>query len=475
MARLLAAGGDERIVLDPETGLNRYGCGAIPRDDIAAFGSSTASVISESAAAAVARLMARLAEGPPQAAYAREIEDLRRTLTGLCGLPASEARNLILAASGTDLHLIAAVLASDGRPLTCVLADPAETGRGVPDAVRARRFAALTPHGRASEAGETLAGAAGGEAVAIAVREADGRPRPAEAVDADFERACETAVASGGRVLLNLVDVSKTGLIAPSLGCASRIRARFADRVTVLVDACQFRISTTTVAHYLARGFMVAVTGSKFVTGPAFSGALLVPPAEARKLDGKAILPALGDYCGLRDWPGAWLGRGLLPDRPNPGMLLRWQAAAHELAAFRALPETGVSAFLARFGTEVSATIADLPGLELLAAPRLERTSPESWDAQRTIFAVLPANRDGPLSPQAVQALHRRLLAAPRPVQLGQPVGIGTRDGRPLTSLRLSASARLIVEALTTPGGGDAVIARAQAALAETAAEARAS
>src|SRR6201996_5879328 len=149
MARLLTAGGDERIVLDPETGLNRYGCAASPRDDIAAFGSSTASVISQPATAAVARSMARLAEGPPQAAYGQEIEGLRRTLAGLCGLPASEAKNLILAASGTDLHLIAAVLASDGRSaLTCVLADPAETGRGVPDAVRARRFAVLTPHGR---------------------------------------------------------------------------------------------------------------------------------------------------------------------------------------------------------------------------------------------------------------------------------------------------------------------------------------
>jgi hypothetical protein len=215
---------------------------------------------------------------------------------------------------------------------------------------------------------------------------------------------------------------------------------------------------------------MVAVTGSKFLTGPAFSGALFVPPAEARKLDGKAILPALGDYCGRGDWPATWLGRGLLPDRPNPGMLLRWQAAAHELAAFRALPEAEVAAFLTRFGTEVSATLADLPGLELLAAPKLDRVAPEGWDARRTIFAFLPANRDGPLSPEAVQALHRRLLLEPTPIQLGQPVGVGLRDGRPLTTLRLSASARLIVEALTTPHGGEVVIERARAALKATAA-----
>jgi hypothetical protein len=37
-------------------------------------------------------------------------------------------------------------------------------------------------------------------------------------------------------------------------------------------------------------------------------------------------------------------------------------------------------------------------------------------------------------------------------VQLGQPVSCGQRDGRPLSALRLCASARLAVDALG-PGG----------------------
>jgi hypothetical protein len=472
---LLAAGGDERIALDSRTGLNRYGCSAAPCDRTAAFGSSTASVISSSALSEIARSRTRFMAGPGlAAAYAAEMNILRGRLASLCGLPAAAGENIVFAASGTDLHLIAAILASDGGvPLTAVLADPAETGRGVPDAVAGRRFAARAPHGEPGLAGQSLAGVAEGETIAVPVREPGGAPRAVEAVDADFERACERAVARGRRVLLNLVDVSKTGLVAPSRECASRLKACFGEGLTVLIDACQFRISNATLADYLDRGFLVAVTGSKFVTGPAFSGALFTPPAEAPHLRGRALPPALGDYSGRSDWPAAWRGRAALPDQVNLGMMLRWQAALHELSAFRALPEREVAAFAATFETAICATLEELSSLEPVAATRLDRTSPEAWDARRTIFSFLPLDADGPLSPDGTAALHRRLLSASSPIQLGQPVGIGLRAGKPLTALRLSLSARLIVEALTTRDGGEQVITRASAALRETAAQAR--
>ena len=466
---LLTAGGDERIVLNPKTGLNRYGCAAEPADGIAAFGSSTASTISQSARDTVVRSMGRLTAG---ASYAQEMRDLRRRLAALCGVPAAAADDLILAASGTDLHLIVAALASDGRaPLTTLLADPAETGRGVPDAVRGRRFASLTPHGACGEAGQLLAGAVPGETLDVPVREPTGALRPLEAVDRDFERACALAVARGGPVLLSLVDVSKTGLVAPSADCASRLKARFGDAVMVLVDACQFRISNATLADYLGRDFLVAVTGSKFVAGPAFSGALFVPPGEAARLRHRALLPALGDYTGRMDWPQTWLGREILPDRPNLGMMLRWQAAMHELAAFRALPEDQVASFLTSFAAAVSTTLDEVSGLERLAAPTLLRTVSGAWDARPTIFPFLPRDRHGPLDPARTQALHRRLMRKASPVQLGQPVTVGVRDGELLTALRLSLSARLVVEALATPRGCGRVIERMQTALAETAAQ----
>ncbi len=57
---LLIDGGDARLALDPQRGTNKYGCGPRPDPGLVAFGSSTASVISERGFAAAERLRRRL-------------------------------------------------------------------------------------------------------------------------------------------------------------------------------------------------------------------------------------------------------------------------------------------------------------------------------------------------------------------------------------------------------------------------------
>src|ERR1700678_3930497 len=47
--QLLAAGGDSRLVLNPASGLNEYGCQPSPCPDTLSFSSSTATSISERA------------------------------------------------------------------------------------------------------------------------------------------------------------------------------------------------------------------------------------------------------------------------------------------------------------------------------------------------------------------------------------------------------------------------------------------
>ena len=61
--QLLTQGGDSRIVIDPQSGANRYGCAPLPDPAVASFGSSTASLISTSGFAAADRLRRRLLQG----------------------------------------------------------------------------------------------------------------------------------------------------------------------------------------------------------------------------------------------------------------------------------------------------------------------------------------------------------------------------------------------------------------------------
>lgn len=495
--QLLVEGGDGRIALDADGFANRYGCRPFPDAGLIAFGSSTASVISGPAFVAAERLRHRLVRAaavePQAVTYARELRRIRAELLQLCGVSDHAGLDVVFAASGTDLHLIAGQLMGGSRSLPglAVMVDAVETGTCVPAALAGRHFSNRAALG--DPVGEGTAVASGGamEVVSVALRCDDGAPRREDSIDAEVTSLVATAAALGRRVLVTMVDVSKTGMIAPSPACALELRRRWPETVEVLVDACQFRIAPATLRAYLQHGFMVALTGSKFVTGPTFSGALLFPAAIAPRFRGRLLPRALGAYSVRADWPQHWAAAGSLANAANFGLLLRWQAALEELRAFRAVPEAEVAGFLRTFARVIHNRLLRDPAFEPLPVPQLDRrplTETDSWDRLQTIFPFVlrrPAGRDAaqPLSREETMRVHRLLQldltahpqmtpghvsggnAAAR-YQLGQPVVCGHRDGVPVSALRICAGARLIVEATADRGAKAArVLNKALAAL----------
>lgn len=490
--QLLVAGGDARIELDA-AGLNRYGCPPFPDTGLLALGSSTASCISAAGFAAAERLrdqLARMADAEPGAVLcARELERIRRELADLCGVSGLHGLEVVFAASGTGLHLIAAQLAgaAESMPMLAIMVEAAETGSGVPAALAGRDAPEGAPIRNVGN-GEEGASSRAIEVATVAIRQADGTPRPAKEVDAEFEARATLAAEAGRRILLVLTDVSKTGLIAPSPASALALKQRLSRNVAVLVDACQFRIAPSTLRAYLEQGCMVALTGSKFVTGPPFSGALLIPAAIAHSLRGRALPRALSACSARADWPKNWRAAGGLDEVANYGLLLRWEAALEELRAFRAVPEAAAVNFLQAFAHAIHNRLSADPVFEPLPVPALDRfplCGATSWDGIQTIFPFLLVQRDAengklPLGREGTARVYRLLqldlsgrsdpgmphaLAALR-CQLGQPVACGYRDGVAVSALRLCASARMVVEA-TARGGlnANAVIEQALAAL----------
>ena len=496
--RLLVEGGDARIALDTEN-LNKYGCSPLPDPDVVALGSSTASGISAAGFAAADRLRSRLVQAAETATdaaiYAHELKRIRQEFVRLCGVSDVHGLDVVFAASGTDLHLIAAQLGGAAEmPMLAIMVDPAETGSGVPAALAGRHFSSRAALGDAVIEDEFIIGdgtaSNGGiEVATVAIRLADGTPRPPADIDAEFEALVTRAAGMGQRVLLVLTDVSKTGIIAPSPACALALRQKLANAVEVFVDACQFRIAPSTLRSYLDLGFMVALTGSKFVTGPPFSGALLIPASAASRLRGRPLPGALSAYSTRADWPESWDVNGLPGDVANFGLLLRWEAALEELRAFRLVPEAEVANFFQEFARIIRNRLVADPLFEPLPVPSLDRSplgGATGWDYIQTIFPFLlfhPPTDAGklPLSREETTQVYRLLqidlrdryedgaIAALR-CQLGQPVACGNRGGVPVSALRLCASARLVVEA-TAQGGRNApaVIEQAVAALEKTA------
>jgi len=447
--QLLLEGGGSRIALNPATGLNKYGCGPVPDPSLLAFGSSTASTISEPAFAAAGRLRKQLlrdlANSSFEEVYRREIGRFRAELLALCGLADWPGLKVVIAESGTDLHGLVAqwVCLADSTPTCIIMMAADETGCGVPSALASQSHRPL---------------------LSVSLRQPDGNPRPQAEVDDEVEALVKQAVQHGQRVLLISLDVSKSGLMAPSFDCVERLIGPFADRLDVLVDACQFRIASASLRAYLQRGCMVAMTGSKFLGGPCFSAALMVPETVASHITRSALASAsAASFIQAKD-------------SAHLGLLLRWEAALEEFRAFNALPQQVVVDFLQTFGIAFQQRLADDAFFEALPVLPLERLSNEpqkTWDRFATIFPfrVLRSASRTPLSREALSRVHHALLLpndqgiAMPPCQLGQPVACGFHDGTPVSALRLCLSARLIAEGTAQ---ATAVIDRSMLALDKT-------
>ncbi len=465
---LLAEGGDPRLAINPSDNLNSYGCRPAPRPEAITFASTTASSISERgylrAAQARLDLMRASATNTEEKVFDACIEQMRRALKTCLALEQEKAE-VIFSPSGTDGQLIALFIAREmlGPRVTSIVVASNETGSGTAFTAKGQHFNVYTAQGVAVKKGEAVTALMEGTTgIDIPLRDKGGAVRSFEEMDRAVIAAVEAAVGNGDKVLLQTMDSSKLGWRSPSQKCLKEIAARWPAAVQVVVDACQMRLGRARIKEYLHRGYIVLLTGSKFFTGPPFSGALLVPDKISAHLAavGK-VPPGLSDYSNRSDWPAAWAGiRSCLPPRLNFGQWLRWEAAIEEMRAYFSTPQTERSAELRSFASVVAQCIENSPSLKLLPgqAPDASDEIDDGEMTVRTIYSFTVSRAGKPLSVDECKKLYQALnrdvshllppqaspqekKTAARLCHIGQPVALP--DG---AVLRISAGARTITE-----------------------------
>ncbi len=390
----LLGGGDTRLIIGPR-GVNKYLCPAGPAPTMTCLSSCTASPISE-AGFLVASDALRHVFGTRSGSIDRRLDELHagieigiRTYLGL-----ERSAEVLLTASGTDGMLVAAaLLASEGgsMPMTAILPAASETGSGLPMATECRTF-------DGPGAGRSLTELEVGR-VHVALRGPDGMPREPGIVADEFR---EAALSSRGRPIIYLTSGTKTGLVAPFDVPAN---------VDVIVDACQLRLSPSVVRGYLARGWPVVITGSKFLGGPPFSGAVLLPSGRFSAAARRQALKV----CELLDRPQT----SEAEEVRKIGPLLRWKAA------LAVLDDTGFSAddvdnVVQRLDQNATAFFAGLPGARII-------DKPDDCHGIVTFAVAKPGHSGIWLSADELRPLHLGL--AEQKVLVGQPVDLGPFGG----------------------------------------------
>ena len=459
--QLLVSGGDQRLAINSVSYLNEYGCQSTPCVDMPSFSSSTATSISPRAyaRAEVARqvLMQSAIDIGVEAAFDERMEEMRDELRSHLGLTSTLA-DVVFSPSGTDSQLQSLVIARMllGPDLVTVVVAADQTGSGTVNTARGCHFGVTTANGTHVQKGEPIAGLAQSvTSVALPLFDETGEARCATSGDLRVFDAVERAVAGGGKVLLQVMDSSKFGWRAPSDACLDAITARWRNDVQIVVDACQMRLGRARLKRYLERGYLVIVTGSKFFTGPPFSGAVLVPGSLARHIDAGNVPQGFLEYSSRSDWPQNWPNlRAHCPVRENFGQWLRWEAALEEIGAYYRVPDSFRRSVLTTFGQAVQKLIALSPSLELLPWQNREPDAADEELAQRTIFSFVIRAHGRVLSLPECRTLYRALagqdtscLGKPaRACLIGQPVVLG-RASSLRAALRISTSARLVSEA----------------------------
>lgn len=462
---LLALGGDDRLLVDWSTGVNKYGIAPSPTPWTSSLSSCTASAPTSRAFDAAARLRRLLIEAALaddlDRTVAAHYEVMRRMLLAALGAHGADGVEVVFTPSGTDAEFVPLLVAlSTGDAVNSIVVGQHEIGSGSIHSAAGRHFCTNLPSGDHVTAGQALDGLDDAKITisTVDVRDSEGNMLTPDAL----ERRVEEAILRHPeyRALVHAVEGSKTGIRLPRAETIKRWRERFGDRIDVVVDAAQMRIDQHTAVAHLENDAMVIVTGSKFFGGPPFSGAVLIPRSLTGRLaKGRALAPGVGGYLAKAEVPESLPALHDIA-RPglNAGLLVRWEAALAEVRSFHNSSPEIRDEILRLFAAGLRRILEHTPRVSLVESPYtpIPKHDDRGLDDLPTIFTFLVKGTDGqPLgeaqADQVYRLLARDMSGLPvndpvlsRTFQLGQAVKISRRDGAWVAGLRVAIGAPTI-------------------------------
>lgn len=463
---LLMSGGDQRLKIDRDHLLNKYGCTPFPRPKAFTFASSTATSISNIAFNQAEIKRERLIERSFQTSFKEGLkefsEEIKISLIKSLDLP--KDTSVILAPSGTDISLLFAGLCQSlfTKDLVHILVGSDETGSGVPAALQGRHFSDRSSQNIKVTKGELISGFKEVDLHSIALRSNTGKLKTSSEIDQEVKECFLNVLQQGKQPVLHVMNQSKLGYVAPSKSLLKNLEKDFKEDFFALIDNSQMRMGRHELKNYIKRNYAMTITGSKFFTGPPFSGALLLPKSREELLGTSegSIPKGLIDYTYKNNYPPHWKSVQKLKNGSNIGTFMRWYAAIVEQRRYFDTP-----VLLRNLGTEMfcSHVISSIHQSDFLEGLFIDDQTEHSLaGANRSIFPFFIFDGNRVLSheemTQIYQLLNQKLsgllpetytestLLADQVCHIGQPVKTIYKDGTASAVLRISLGSRVISE-----------------------------
>lgn len=469
---LLMDGGDLRLNIDEINLLNKYGCRPFPRPEAFTFASSTATSVSNFAFDKTDKVRSILIGNSLKNGFKNTTiefsELLKNNLKKIFKL--HDACQIIFSPSGTDsaLQIAAITQIISNKDITHVLVASDETGSGVPAALKGCHFENSTALNFPVKKGDRIEGFRDIDLIKVTFRDENGDLKSASQLDKEVFDAISKTNELGRHVVLHTMDQSKLGYQSPSEELLQKLNTLKNLSMQVIVDAAQLRLDPTDIQNYLNKGYIVTITGSKYFTGPPYSGALILPEKVSKLINSvKDTLPAgLNNYYHHSDWPTSWCCSNDLSDGFNYGSYMRWNAAIVEMERYYKTPILYRNMGIEMFCNFVEDSINEASFLEPIYG---DETKTKSYDSKefgirniRTIFPFFIIKNKQVLSVDNVKKLYTLLnsdlsdqfqdasleiirLAAQK-CHIGQAVDVKYGNDIESAILRISLGARVISE-----------------------------
>lgn len=469
---LLMSGGDLRLNIDELELLNKYGCRPFPRPEAFTFASSTATSVSNYAFDKTDKVRTILIQNSLKKGFKNTTFEFSELLKNNLrkALKINDACQIIFSPSGTDSSLqIAAItqIISD-KQITHVLVASDETGSGVPAALKGWHFENTTALNHPVKKGDKIEGFRDVDLIKIPLRDENGNLKSSKLLDAEVFAAISKTNQLGRHIVLHAMDQSKLGYQSPSEKMIQSLKTLDNLSLQIIVDGSQLRLDPKDIQNYLNKGYIVTITGSKYFTGPPYSGALIVPKSISNSISNiKKTLPeGLNNYYNHSDWPTSWYCSMNLSDGFNYGSYMRWNAAIVEMDRYYKTPILYRNLGIEMFCNFVEDSINDASFLEPLFGDenKINTYNSEEFGLRniRTIFPFFILKNNEVLTIDNVKKLYVLLnsdisdqfeessleiirLAAQK-CHIGQAVNVKYANDIQSAVLRISLGARVISE-----------------------------
>ncbi|WP_158845135.1 hypothetical protein [Algibacter sp. L1A34] len=469
---LLMDGGDLRLNIDEINLLNKYGCRPFPRPDAFTFASSTASSVSNFAFDKTDKVRSILIRNSLKNGFRNATiefsELLKNNLKKIFKL--NDECQIIFSPSGTDsaLQIAAITQIISNKDITHVLVASDETGSGVPAALKGCHFENTTALNHPVKKGDRIEGFRDIDLIKVPFRDEKGVLKSSSQLDEEVFNAISKTNELGRHVVLHTMDQSKLGYQSPSDELIQRLNTFDNLSMQVIVDAAQLRLDPTDIKNYLSKGYIVTITGSKYFTGPPYSGALILPKNVSKVIDSlKDTLPkGLTEYYHHSDWPTSWCCSNDLSSGYNYGSYMRWNAAIVEMDRYFKTPILYRNMGIEMFCDFVDESIKEASFLEPTYSDETKTNSYNSKEFGirniRTIYPFFILRNNKALSIDQVKKVYTLLNSdlsdqfqgspleiirlAGQKCHIGQAVNVKYSNDIESAILRISLGARVISE-----------------------------